>query len=118
MKFKIDENLPLEFATVLHEAGFDAATVSDETLSGALDTALLERCRAETRVLISLDLDFANIQTQPAGTHPGIIVFRSRSQDKVTLISLLRRMLPTLRQRSPVGQLWIVQADRIRFREE
>jgi len=78
---------------------------------------LLDRWRAETRVLITLDLDFANVQTHPPGTHSGIIVFRGKTQDKLTLISLLKRIVPILKDRSPEGQLWIVQPDRIRYRE-
>jgi predicted nuclease of predicted toxin-antitoxin system len=118
LKFKVDENLPLEFASLFQEAGFDAATVADQILSGATDSTLLERCRADTRVLVSLDLDFANIQAHPPGTHSGIIIFRSKSQDKITLISLLKRLLPVLHLRSPEGRLWIVQSDRIRYRED
>lgn len=71
----------------------------------------------ETRVLVTLDLDFANVQAHPPGTNAGIIVFRSKAQDKLTLISLLKRAVPVLKRRSPEGQLWIVQADRVRIRE-
>lgn len=117
LKFKIDENLPAEFAAILREAGFDAATVAEEALSGATDTMLPERCRTETRVLLTLDLDFANVQAHPPGTNAGIMVFRSKAQDKLTLISLLRRTVPVLKRQSPGGQLWIVQADRVRIRE-
>jgi hypothetical protein len=35
LKFKVDENLPTEYAPILREAGFEADTVSDEKLSGA-----------------------------------------------------------------------------------
>jgi predicted nuclease of predicted toxin-antitoxin system len=62
LKFKIDENLPTECAPILREAGFEADTVSDEKLSGADDSVLSERCRAEDRVLMTLDLDFVNVQ--------------------------------------------------------
>jgi len=117
LKFKIDENLPAEFAEILRVAGFEAATVAEESLSGAADSALLERCRAETRVLMTLDLDFANVQAHPVGTHAGILVFRSKSQDKLTLISVLKRTVPVLKRRPPEGQLWIIQPDRIRYRE-
>lgn len=117
MKFKIDENLPAEFASILTEAGFEASTVAEEALSGSTDSALLDRCRSESRVLVSLDLDFANLQAHPLQTHSGIVVFRCKSQDKLTLLSLLKRILPVLRRRSPEGQLWIVQVDRIRYRE-
>jgi predicted nuclease of predicted toxin-antitoxin system len=117
LKFKIDENLPAEFAAILGGVGFEAATVADEGLCGTADSSLLDRCRAETRVLITLDLDFANVQAHSVGTHAGIIVFRSKTQDKLTLLSLLNRIVPVLKRRSPEDQLWIVQPDRIRYRE-
>jgi hypothetical protein len=37
MKFKVDENLPVEAAVLLREAGHDAATVHDQNLRGALE---------------------------------------------------------------------------------
>ncbi len=122
MKFKVDENLPTEYASILREAGFEADTVSDEKLSGAGDSVLSERCRAEDRVLMTLDLDFANVQAYPPKSHPGIVVFRSvfrsKSQDKPTLVALLKRFVPALLHLSPNHQLWIVEPDRIRYREE
>ena len=118
MKFKVDENLPTEYASILRVAGFEADTVSDEKLSGATDSVLSERCRAEDRVLMTLDLDFANVQAYPPKSHPGIVVFRSKSQDKPTLVALLKRLVPVLLQLSPKHQLWIVGPDRIRYREE
>ena len=65
MKFKVDENLPTEYASILRGAGFETDTVSDEKLSGASDVVLSERCRVEDRVLMTLDLDFANVQAYP-----------------------------------------------------
>jgi len=45
LKFKTDENLPNEAATVLQAAGFDAETVWDEALSGATDAILADHTR-------------------------------------------------------------------------
>jgi predicted nuclease of predicted toxin-antitoxin system len=101
LKFKVDENLPTEYAPILREAGFEADTVSDEKRSGAGDSVLSERCRAEDRVWMTLDLDFANVQAYPPKSHPGIVVFRSKSQDKPTLVALLKRLVPALLQFSP-----------------
>ena len=117
MKFKIDENLPAECALVFRAGGFEATTVAEQKLSGADDSVLFERCRSEGRVLVTLDLDFANVQAYPPGSHSGIVVVRSNSQDKATVISILKRTLPVLIRRSPEHQLWIVEPDRIRYRE-
>ncbi|MGH9740810.1 MAG: DUF5615 family PIN-like protein [Candidatus Acidiferrum sp.] len=118
MKFKVDENLPAEHASLLREAGHEADTVADQYLSGAQDSILSERCQAEDRILLTLDLDFANVQLYPPKSHPGIVVFRPHAQDKQTLIALLKRLLPVLGRRSPKRELWIVEPDRIRSRQD
>ena len=89
----------------------------DETLAGAKDEILAERARTESRVLVTLDLDFADIRAYVPDRHAGIIVLRPGAQDKATVVNLVRGILPVLRDRSPVGELWIVQRDRIRFRQ-
>ena len=118
MNFKTDENLPAEFEPVLRNSGFEADTVGEEGLSGSKDSVVFERCHAEDRVLLTLDLDFANVRAYPPKSHSGIIVFRTKSQDKRTLIALLERLVPVLKRRSPRQQLWIVEYDRIRYRED
>jgi len=40
MKFKVDENLPVEVAEVLRDAGHDAVTVVEEGLGGREDKAI------------------------------------------------------------------------------
>ena len=116
MKFKIDENLPIEAAAALREAGFDVETIGDEAMSGATDETVARRARLETRVLVTLDLDFANIHAYPPGKHAGIVVLRPKVQDKGTVVDYVR-ILAVIKHRSPEGELWIVQRDRIRFRE-
>jgi predicted nuclease of predicted toxin-antitoxin system len=74
VKFKIDENLPLEAATTLRGAGFDAHTVWDEALSGAADETIAAKVRQKARVLITLDLDFSNVQAYPPDRYSGIVV--------------------------------------------
>lgn len=103
---------------ILRDAGFEADTVVEQKLSGTDDLILFEHCRIEGRVLMTLDLDFANVQAYPPKSHSGIVVFRTKSQDKRTLIELLERVIHALKQRSPEGQLWIVEHDRLRYRED
>ena len=116
MRFKIDQNLPVEFAALLREAGFEAHTVDDEGLGGADDSIISERIRDDRFVFVTLDLGFSDIRSYPPQEYSGIVVFRSKDQDKITLVSMVRRLILVLRERSPEGQLWVVQRDRIRFR--
>jgi predicted nuclease of predicted toxin-antitoxin system len=116
LKFKIDENLPIEAAKTLCDAGVDAETIGDERLSGADDQVVAARVQWEVRVLVTLDLDFANIQAYPPEQFAGIIVLRLKAQDKPTVLAHVRRATAVLQQRSQVGELWIIQHDRVRFR--
>lgn len=117
MKFKVDENLPVETASIFREQGFGAETVGDESLSGADDEAIATRVRSENRILVTLDLDFSNIRAYPPDEYAGIIVLRLKTQDKPTVLSYVRRAVTALQERTPDGELWIVQHDRIRFRQ-
>ena len=92
MKLKIDENLPCECADILRGGGFDADTVADERLSGAEDSTIADHCRSEGRVLITLDLDFANIRAYPPAEYAGIIILRSKKQDKPAVLTLVYRI--------------------------
>ncbi|MDF5714819.1 MAG: DUF5615 family PIN-like protein [Rhizonema sp. NSF051] len=82
MKFKIDENLPVELANLLQEAGYDAMTVNQQNLSGEKDPKLMDLCQQEGRVLVTLDLDFADIRSYPPKQFLGIMVLRAIRQGK------------------------------------
>ena len=116
MKLKIDENLSADRAVLLRDAGFEADTVADERLAGADDSVIASRSRAEERVLVTLDLDFGNVQAYPPSQHAGIIVLSAKRQDKRTVQKLMQRIILALANRKPAGELWIVEPDRIRFR--
>lgn len=118
MKFKIDENLPAEFADMLRSEGHDAVTVLEERLGGAPDVEIFLACKIEERALLTLDLDFADIRFYPPAESPGVIVFRIQPQDKDHLIESLRRTIPFLQKESVANRLWIVEENRIRIREE
>jgi uncharacterized protein DUF5615 len=116
LKFKVDENLPTEYASILRGAGFEADTVSDEKLSGASDSVLSERCCTEDRVL---SWDAGRKTTIPGWDFGGYAwTFAKSKSNEPTLVALLKRLVPVLLQLSPRHQLWIVEPDRIRYREE
>jgi predicted nuclease of predicted toxin-antitoxin system len=117
VKFKVDENLPAEAAVILRGAGFAADTVGEENLSGAGDEVIASASSSENRILVTLDLDFANIRAYPPGEHSGIVVLRIKRQDKPSVLAHVQRLIAVLEQRNPTGELWIVDGNRIRFRQ-
>lgn len=118
MRFKVDENLPLEVAEMLQQAGHDAATVLEQHLGGSDDAQLAALCQLEGRVLVTLDMDFSDIRNYPPAEFPGLVVLRLRQQDKPHVLGVLVRLVQVLDQEPMEGCLWIVEENRIRIRGE
>lgn len=116
MRFKVDENLPIEVAEMLRQAGHDAATVLEQHLGGTADAQLAVLCQHESRVLMTLDEDFADIRNYPPAEFPGLIVLRLRQQDKPYVLDVLTRLVQVFRREPLEGHLWIVEESRVRIR--
>jgi predicted nuclease of predicted toxin-antitoxin system len=116
MKFKIDENMPLEVTELLTKAGHDSTTVPEQNLTGTSDTRLASKCQKEKRILVTLDNDFADIRTYPPDKFPGIIVLRLDRQDKPHVLEVLSQAIHLLPKEPIEKHLWIIEENRIRIR--
>ena len=116
MKFKIDQNLPIEAADLLTVAGHDAMTVYQQSLGGASDERIVDVCKEENRILITADLDLSDIRRYPPAHTPGYMVLRLPRQSKQALLDLLAKAIPMLALHPINGRLWIVEPDRLRIR--
>ena len=116
MKFKVDENLPVEVAELLRQAGHDAATVLEQHLSGSADSDVALVCQREERILVTLDLDFADIRAYPPVQFPGIVVLRLKQQDKPHVLEILSRLMRVFPDEPLERHLWIVEERQIRIR--
>ena len=117
MKFKVDENLPLQVAQLLREAGHDVFTVLDQDLGGAQDRVIAQICRTERRALITLDVHFADIRTYPPAEQFGLIVLRLQRHDIGHIVRVVSRVLKMATSQPLEKQLWIVDERKIRIRE-
>lgn len=116
MKFKADENLPIEVRDDLRRAGHDALTVDDQQLAGQPDIQIAGVCRAEARVVVTLDLDFSDIRVYPPADYAGIIVLRPAVQSVPSIRRLVGQVIALLPTEPLAGNLWIVDEGRIRIR--
>jgi predicted nuclease of predicted toxin-antitoxin system len=116
MRFKIDENLPVEAAESLRQAGHEATTVPQQGLSGEPDEHIALVCQKEALALVTLDTDFAEIRAYPPSQYSGLIVLRLRTQDKSHVLHVLKRLLPLLSTDPLAHYLWIVEEERVRVR--
>lgn len=116
MRFKIDENLPVELAKRVQAMGYAAETALEEGLAGQLDEIIFARCQQEHQILLTMDRGFGDIRHYPPGTHAGIIVLRPVKQDREAFLELMDQVLRMLTKQRVEGSLWIVEGDRIRIR--
>lgn len=116
MRFKLDENLPIELRDDLRTLGHDAETVPDEGLAGAPDSRILQHVRAENRVLLTLDKGIADVRRYPPSMYAGIVLLRSGSTGRGAALAFARRHLPTILATELAGRLVVVSEHSIRVR--
>lgn len=116
MRFKIDENLPDDVAELLVGDGYDAHTVHREGLSGVDDKILAQHACDEARIIVTLDLDFADIRVFPPTAHAGLIVLRLKDQSRSHVVNVMARLLAVLKRQPVAGQIWIVSEASVRIR--
>ncbi len=115
MRLKMDENIGTRGQELLRREGHDVATVISQRMCGATDDELIAACRTESRALVTLDKDFANIVRYPPEDFAGIVVLRLSGP--VTLQAIEHALLRFSRAaavESVVGKLWIVETAQIR----
>lgn len=116
MRFKVDENLHEDVAALLAGRGHDAQTVREEGLRGSLDAILADHCWQESRTLVTLDLDFADIRQYPPQSTAGIIVLRVSNQSRPHILTVMGQALDLLDREPVQGRLWIVTEAGVRIR--
>ena len=118
MRFLIDANMPRSTVALLQEHGHWAAHVANIGLGDSDDHTIAERAKRDGAVLVTRDIDFANILAYPPADYPGLVVMRIPEdwiakqilelwKDFIAQVNLLE-MLP--------GHLVILEKERIRFR--
>jgi predicted nuclease of predicted toxin-antitoxin system len=116
VKFKLDENLSPLLAPLFTSAGHEAHSVVAQSLGGQPDERVIDVCSREQRALVTLDMDFANIQTYPPTRHAGIAVLRIADQAHDQVERAIHQLLAVLLHEQLSGTLWIVEPDRVRIR--
>lgn len=116
MRFKTDENLPIEVVELLRQHQHDALSVPEQQMAGQTDPLVAQVCRSEGRALVTCDLDFSDIRAYPPQDYPGLIVLRPAVQTISSLLRLMNRALPLLGQEPLAGHIWIVDDHQVRIR--
>ena len=96
--------------------GHDVATVADENLLSSTDEIISRIAIEENRILLTLDVEFADLRKHPPGFHPGIIVFRPYSFAPDSVNEFITNFIRTADFQKLSACVVIVDSTRIRVR--
>ena len=116
LNIKLDENLSRHLKGDLVALGHDVATVEDEGLLGRPDNVVAGVAASERRLLLTLDLEFADLRKYPPGRHPGIVLFRPRSFGPAAVNPLIERFVRETTLADLAGCVAVVEPGRVRVR--
>ncbi|MDP2668973.1 MAG: DUF5615 family PIN-like protein [bacterium] len=117
MKFFLDANIPYS-AIKLFKKPDIALHVRDVGLGDSSDEVILKHAFSQDAILITRDLDFANIILYPVSVHAGIIVIRVPSHFTAQNINdVLRRFLSSADKKLLQKATTILEPGRYRIRQ-
>ncbi len=116
MKLKLDENLSRHLKPVLISLGHDVSTAADENLLSKPDTEIAAKASKEGRLLLTLDVEFADLRKHPPGSHPGIILFRPPAFGPITVNKFVSDFIRSTDLNSFSACVAIVDSTHVRVR--
>lgn len=117
MRFLVDADMPRSSARLLQSIGHEAVDVRDIGLETAPDEEVFKRAQEEARIILTADLDFADIRRYRPGSHSGIVVFRlPHFFNAMQINRILERFIQSTKQESIQGALVIVEPVQVRVR--
>ncbi len=93
-----------------------ACTVFDEGLCGASDVSVARAAIAEARILLTLDVEFADLRKHSPGTHPGVVLFRPKSSGPLEVAGMVLEFLGHTDVSELRGSVVVVHPGRVRIR--
>jgi predicted nuclease of predicted toxin-antitoxin system len=104
-------------ATWLNSRGHDATHLRDEGLQRLRNGGVFEKAIAESRVIVTFDLDFGEIVAHSKGNKTGVILFRLRNTRTAFVIQRLSNVISECANALARGAVVIVEETRYRVRE-
>ncbi|MBI5762449.1 MAG: DUF5615 family PIN-like protein [Planctomycetes bacterium] len=116
MRFLVDMPLPPFIVEWLNRSCHDAVHASTAGLFISSDDAILSRARAESRIVITADLDYPRLLALSRADGPGLILFRGGEWTNNELIDRLSRTFESIEERSLGASIVSIDKQRIRRR--
>jgi predicted nuclease of predicted toxin-antitoxin system len=116
MRFLADAGISPKTVQFLRSEGHDAIHVRELGMQRARDIELIERARAEKRILITFDLDFGEILALGVLDEPSVLILRLEDERADSVNRLLQVVLSEQSEALESGALILVEPGRYRVR--
>jgi predicted nuclease of predicted toxin-antitoxin system len=100
----------------LRAADHDAVHLRDDGLIRLPDPDIVAKALAESRIVLTFDLDFGDILAVARSTAPSVIIFRLRNQTPAAVNPRLFRVIHDCSEELARGALVIVEDEGFRLR--
>lgn len=118
MRFLLDANMPRLAIGALAKLGHHVEFAKDIGLSNDFDQVIAAHAQTTQAVLVTRDLDFADVRNYPPEQYFGIVVIRVPDEALASdIANLLQRFVGNSEfTNNLAGKLAIVEENRVRFR--
>lgn len=116
MKFLADMGISLRTVMWLRSRGYDVVHLRDEGLQRLPDNEILIKARAEGRILLTIDLDFAQLLAVSGENLPSVILFRLGNENYNAINERLTQILCESQEDIELGAIISVSNETFRVR--
>ena len=116
MKFLADMGISPKTVVFLQSLGYDAVHLHDQGLDRLPDPDILEKTQREGRILLTHDLDFAELVAASGANLPSVIIFRLRNMDPQLVNNYLSRIISQHRDSLEQGAVISATEGQVRVR--
>ena len=113
----LDQCVPRKFQGIIKSWGYQVDLLTEHISSDSPDTKVIELAQTLDAVLLTIDLDFANILDYPPADYQGIMVIRYDVADENDVLNTLKQALEDLYRDDLRQVLVIIEKNRYRVRK-
>jgi predicted nuclease of predicted toxin-antitoxin system len=117
MQFLADMGISLRTVEWLREKGYNVVHLRDEGLQRLPDPEILEKARLERRILLTIDLDFAQLLAISRSSLPSVVLFRLGNENYNQINDCLNILLENYIEDLRSGSMISVNSSSFRVRK-
>jgi predicted nuclease of predicted toxin-antitoxin system len=117
MKFLADMGISPRTVTWLRNAGYDAVHLGEEGLERLADDEILAKAGDESRILLTVDLDFGYLLAVSRAELPSVILFRLGNESYEIINERLTEVINLCEEQLEAGAIISVTDETYRVRQ-